>query len=216
MSTDLKALMRSHQRFIDVCTDPDLDSDAKLFAVLVLAVIHERESAGRKSLKHRSLFQAVAAMSNHRSPNYWIRQVIQKDIPRYDPPRPDDHQGCLAPMIQREGNCGKRAIVSGIDRDPLTGVGVPYAFCSRHRNHRDDWKIQQNIKQWVENGKPSPPPNAGGVLRRYFDSDWDALYKWAAPYITALKGEKPPTLPKPNLTLIHGGGGRRDRGEEQS
>lgn len=205
MSTDLKALMHSHQRFLDVCNDPDLDSDAKLFATLALTLIYQRKTAGRKDLKHRSLFQAIAAMSNHRAPEFWIREVIQRDIPRYDPPKPDRSQGCLAPMIQREGHCGKRSIVNGIDRDPFTGTGVPYAFCSRHRNHRDDWQIQQNIKQWMENGKPSPPPNAGGVLSRYFDSDWDALYKWAAPYIEVLRGERPPTLPKPILTLVVGG-----------
>lgn len=203
-STDLKAIMRSHQQILDVCNDPDLNGDQKLFAVLALAVIHERRAAGRKSVKHRSIFRSIAALSNKPDPNWWIRRVIEKDIPRYDcPPPPDD--GCLAPMIQREGPCGKRAIVRGQDRDPLTGEATPYAFCSRHRNHRDDWQIQQNLKQWVENGRPSPPPNAGGILRRYLDADWDHLYRWATPYITPLEGAKPPTLPKPNLRLITGG-----------
>lgn len=63
----------------------------------------------------------------------------------------------------------------------------------------------KQLKQWHENGEPLPPPNAGGILRRYFNSDWDALYTWAAPYLTPLEGAKPPTLPKPNLRLITGG-----------
>lgn len=204
-TTDLKAIMREHQRFLDVCNDPDLDADQKLFCVLALTVIHDREVAGRKSFKHRSLFRAVADLSNQRNPNYWIREVIQKDIPRYEPPKVDYTQGCLAPMIRREGHCGKPSVIRGVERDPLTGVGTPFAFCSRHRNHSDDWRIQQNRKQWFDNGQPSPGPNAGGVLRKYFASDWDVLYKWAAPYITPLQGEKPPTLPKPNLRLISGG-----------
>ncbi len=203
-STDLKAIMRSHQQILDVCNDPDLDGDAKLFAILVVTLIHQRRVAGRKDLKRRSMFQQIAQLSNKRDPNFWIRRVIEKDIPRYEPP-PAVDKGCLAPMIQREGPCGKTAIISGWDRDPYTGVATRYAFCSRHRNHADDWRIKQNIKQWIDNGQPSPPPNSGGVLRRYFAADWDALYKWAAPYLAPLEGEKPPTLPKPNLRLITGG-----------
>lgn len=203
-STDLKSIMRSHQLTVDICNDPDLDADAKLFALLATTIIYQRRAAGRKELKSRSMFRQIADMSGHDRPNYWIRLVIQKDIPRYEPP-PHNHRGCLAPMIRRDGPCGKNSIVHGYDRDPLTGEATPYAFCSRHRNHADDWRIKQNHKQWCENGQPSPPPNAGGVLRRYFSSDWDALYKWAAPYTTPLEGAKPPTLPKPTLSLIRGG-----------
>jgi hypothetical protein len=204
-STDLKSIMRAHQLVVDICNDPDLDADAKLFAVLAATLIYQRRTANRKALKSRSTFRAVAEMSGHDSPNWWVRRVIQADIPRYEPP-PQPHKGCLAPMIRREGLCGKTTVVRGWERDPLTGAATAYAFCSRHRNHADDWRIQQNNKQWRENGQPSPPPNAGGVLRRYFDSDWAHLYKWAAPYITPLDGAKPPTLPKPSLSLIRGGG----------
>lgn len=203
-STDLKSIMRSHQLTVDICNDPDLDGDAKLFAILVVTLIYQRRAAGRKDLKRRSMFQQIAQLSNKPAPKFWIRCVIEKDIPRYEPP-PAVDKGCLAPMIQREGPCGKSAIISGWDRDPYTGAATPYAFCSRHRNHADDWRIKQNIKQWIDNGQPSPPPNAGGVLSRYFAADWDALYKWAAPYTTPLEGAKPPTLPKPNLSLIRGG-----------
>lgn len=204
MSTDLKAIMASHTQMLEVCNDPDLDSDAKLFAVLVLTLLYQRKAAGRRNLKSRATFQAVAQMCGHKNPHAWIRRVIQKDIPRYEPP-PVADTGCLAPMIQREGPCGKPTIKSGWDRDPFTGAAIRYAFCSRHRNHADDWRIQQNIRQWIENDRPSPPPNMGGVLRKYFNSDWDALYKWAAPYLTPLDGAKPPTLPKPALSLIRGG-----------
>lgn len=204
MSTDLKAIMYSHGRVIEICMDPDLDGDQKLFAVLVMAVLYQRLKAKRAVLKSRSIFNEVAKLSQKRNPSYWIRDVIQKDIPRYDPP-PYEDNGCLSPMIQREGICGKKAIVHGFDRDPLTGAATPYAFCTRHRNHADDWRIGQNRKQWIKNGKPSPPPNAGGALKKYFDTDWPGLYKWAAPYITPLDGPKEPTLPKPNLTLIRGG-----------
>ena len=108
-------------------------------------------------------------------------------------------------MIRRDGECGKNAISSGVLYDPITGEGTWYGFCSRHRNHRDDWAIQQQNKEWDLNGRPSPPPNKGGVLRRYLKTDWDAYYKWAAPYATPLDGAKPATPPKPELRLIVGG-----------
>ncbi|WP_142927428.1 hypothetical protein [Mycobacterium marinum] len=203
-STDLRLIMSSHTKILEVCNDPDLDSDSKLFAVLMLTLIYQRKVAGRRSIKNRSTLHAVAQMCGHKNPHWWIRRVIQNDIPRYEPP-PVAETGCLAPMIQREGPCGKRAIKSGWDRDPLTGVAIRYAFCSRHLNHADDCRIQQNIRQWIENDQPSPPPNKGGVLRKYFDSDWNSLYKWAAPYEIPLDGAEPPTLPKPALTLIRGG-----------
>ncbi len=97
--------------------------------------------------------------------------------------------------------------IRGIERDPLTGEAAPYGYCTRHRNHDDDWRIRQQLRQWNENGRPEPAPNAGGVLRRYINTDWDDLYKWAAPYQTPSAGAKPPTLPRPKLMVIHGGVG---------
>lgn len=202
-STDLKSLMRSHRRIADICNDPDLSPNAKLFAIC--SVIHQGErdaSAAAKMAKRKRWLQHVAEMVGEDS--YWIRTVIRKDIPRYEPQRPD-HRGCTSPMIRREGLCGKSSIITGFERDPLTGEATWYAYCSRHRNHEDDWRIRQQLKQWHANGEPSPAPNAGGILRRYFDTDWPALYEWAAPYQKPLDGAKPPVLPRPKLTLIEGG-----------
>ena len=201
MSTDLKGLMRSHQRFIDICNDPDLDRDATLFAICTLAILHESRTSATGKLKAKAWLRTISEMVG--GDTYFVRKVIRHDIPRYDCPPSD--KGCTAEMIRREGLCGKNTIIKGVVRDPMTGVATPYGYCSRHRNHADDWRIQQTNRQWDENGRPSPAPNAGGVLRRYFDTDWAGLYEWAAPYIKPLDGAKPATLPRPKLTLITGG-----------
>lgn len=201
MSTDLKAIMTSQSRIVDICNDPDLDDDAKLFAICVIVMLYETKTGIRRST--RNWLQRVAELASHTdNASCWLRMVIRHDIPRYD--CPTSGRGCTAPMIRREGLCGKNAIVSGVERDPITGEGTAYGFCTRHRNHTDDWRIHQNNKQWVANGRPSPQPNAGGILRRYFTADWPNLYTWAAPYMTPLGGAKPPTLPKPNLVLVRG------------
>lgn len=202
-STDLKSMMRRTQLIADICNDPDLSPNAKLFAVCTIVFTAEKAaSASARMAKRNRWLQQVAQMVGEDS--RWVRSVIRHDIPRYEPPQPT-HRGCTASMIQREGLCGKSSVIAGFERDPLTGEATWYAYCSRHRNHEDDWRIRQQAKQWHANGEPSPAPNAGGVLRRYFATDWPALYEWAAPYQKPLDGAKPPTLPKPKLTLILGG-----------
>lgn len=202
-STDLKALMGSHQRMLDICHDPDLNADAKLFALCTVAIIHDTvtNAATRASIKRGRWLSEICDMTGR--DGHWVRRVIRHDIPRYAPAEPTGY--CTAPMIRREGLCGKTAVIRGIERDPFTGEGTPYGYCSRHRNHDDDWRIQQQLKQWNQNGRPEPAPNAGGVLRRYFDLDWGRLYHWAAPDMTPAEGVKPPTLPKPKFVVLQGG-----------
>ncbi|XAL85132.1 hypothetical protein RSPPQCQH_CDS0081 [Mycolicibacterium phage phi1_186001] len=200
-STDLKLLMRCHQLIVAACNDPDLDRDATLFVVCTIVLNYESKTSATGRLKRRNWLRTVTEMSG--GDPYFVRKVIRHDIPRYDCPLPE--KGCTAPMIRREGLCGKQSVVRGVQRDPITGVATPYAFCSRHRNHADDWRIRQSNREWEANGRPSPAPNAGGILRRYFTADWDHLYRWAAPYMTPLDGEKPPVVPRPTLRLIQGG-----------
>lgn len=201
-STDLKKIMRHHRMMLDVCNDPDLDADAKLFVLLAISRWSDSQPTGiRRIGKARNNIREIADLAGESL--WWAQKVIRNDIPRYRAPVPE-HRTCTAPMIRREGECRRPVIKSGTAYDPITGEGTWYGFCSRHRNHKDDWTIQQQNKEWHTNGCPSPPPNTGGVLRRYLKTDWDAYYQWADPYITPLEGAKPPTLPKPNLRLITG------------
>lgn len=206
-TTDLKTIMREHQLMLDVCNDTDLSGDAKLFVLLAISLWSAPppdDPSIKRIGKPRRTLRELAERSGHHSGMWWVRKVIRDDIPRYQHPLPE-HRVCTAPMVRRDGECGKNAISSGVLYDPITGEGTWYGFCSRHRNHHDDWTIRQQNKEWDLNGRPSPPPNKGGILCRYLKNDWDALYKWAAPYATPLEGAKPATPPKVELRLIVGG-----------
>jgi len=205
-STDLKKIMRHHRLMVDVCKDPELSGDAKLFLLLAISLWDDTPPpVGVRTIgKPRRSLRQIAELSGERKGLWWIQKVIRDDIPRYEPPVPEK-RGCTAPMIRREGVCGKSPIKTGTLYDPITGEGTWYGFCSRHRNHNDDWTIQQQNKEWVLNGRPSPPPNRGGLLRKYLTTDWDAYYEWAAPYQTPLTGARPATPPRPELKLIVGG-----------
>ncbi|MGW4720898.1 hypothetical protein, partial [Nocardia sp. NPDC004260] len=111
-------------------------------------------------------------------------------------------RGCVAPMIRREGLCGKSGSYGLADRDPLTGEGGLVWFCARHRHLGK--AAEERTRQWAENGKPLPPANTGGVLKRYWDADWDHIYRWASGR-DPMPGGREATPPRPKLRLIPGG-----------
>ncbi|MBU8820469.1 hypothetical protein KL864_31840 [Mycolicibacterium goodii] len=202
MSTNLRAVMASHQQMIAICHDRDLDANAKLFALCATAIMYDNTVSTPRQVRvgRRRWLSEVCDMAGRDA--HWARRVVRDDVPRYVPPEPDGY--CTEASDGREGRCGKPAVVRGIERDPLTGEGTAYGYCSRHRNHDDDWRIKQQFKQWNQNGRPEPAPNAGGVLPRYIDIDWDRLYQWAAPSVACTEGAKLPTV-RPKLVVIRGG-----------
>lgn len=207
MSTDLKTIMWAHQLMIDIAKDPDLTGAGRLFCFCTAALIAQRAQDNRRSLKRSSWLEAVDEMAGSSSvKGFWVRNVIRDDVPRYVPEGFGANRGCSAPMIRREGLCGKGTYTAFVDRDPSTGAGRQVGYCTRHWSHEKDMERMRRHREWVENGEPSPAPNAGGVLRRYFSTDWEGLYAWAAPGQTPLEGEKPATLPRPTLSLIQGEG----------
>lgn len=184
--------------------DPDLRGD--LLAVgLALLRLRTREQRSRVRLGD------IAEMlgwrhSGNGKPN-WLRvkHVLADDRPRYVPSR--QMQGeCAAPMVRREGVCGRPTSNGGYVRDPATGEMHWLAACSRHR----DWGINHHRETWDEwkrQGCPEPPANTGGVLARYIDLDWEQVYRWGdAAWRMPPSGPPPPTTPRPRLTLIVGEG----------
>ena len=137
---------------------------------------------------------------------YWVQAAVRNDLPRYEPEnlkRPYERPTCFAPMIRRVGVCGKSTTVMWTDRDPETGVGEYVGLCSRHRAL--EVNSRHRLTAWRDNGEPSPPPNRGGILPRYFKTDWAKLYGWAAPGRTPLEGAREAVPPRPTLRLIQGG-----------
>jgi hypothetical protein len=205
VSTDLKAIMRRDERRRQMLNDPDLTGDLLLFALALEEVVWDRAERGRRKAK-RHWVRDVAALAYGENDayhlKYWGKKVIADDLPRYEVLRDEYYNPCVAPMIRREGLCGKSGSTRLIDRDPLTGEGKWIALCSRHRGLEPKFRARE--REWKTNGAPVPPANTGGVLRRYWQADWDQIYQWASGR-TPMEGGREATPPRPKLRLIQGG-----------
>jgi hypothetical protein len=187
--------------------DPDLTDDLLLFALGLDEVIAARRELGKRKAKRHWVADIAALVYGEGSAyhqKYWGKQVIADDVPRYEPPRAEYSNPCVAPMIRREGLCGKSGSTRLIDRDPLTGEARWIGLCSRHRGLEPKFRTRE--REWKANGAPIPPANTGGVLRRYWDADWDQIYRWAAPHREPMPGGREATPPRPTLRLIQGEG----------
>ncbi len=202
----MKALMERDERRRQMLNDPDLTGDLLLFALALDEVILTRSEDGRRRKKPGHWVADVAALAvNVQRQQYWGRKVLTDDVPRYEPVGQSHSMPCAAPMIRREGLCGKHGTTRLIDRDPHTGEAKWIGLCARHRGHQAHFDAR--LKEWHVHGKPMPPANTGGVLRRYWDADWDHIYRWAAPHREPMEGGREATPPRPRLRLIQGGDG---------
>lgn len=208
-STDLKAIMRRDERRRRMLHDPDLTGDLLLLAFAMDEVLAVRKEQGRKRFRG-SWVEAIEDMVCREYPGrlagWWMKHQIAEDLPRYELA---DERGrkCSAPVLRRSGitdACGASGAVGLVDRDPLTGEGRRVWACKGHKAFAAECRARS--KQWADNGKPTPPPNAGGVLERYYSGNWDALYRWAAPWKEPLRGGREATPPRPTLRLIQGEG----------
>lgn len=204
MSTDLKAIMRRGDRCRRMLNDPDLTADLLLFALALDEVIATRREQGRKK-SGRNWVSAVTELARGTEGylRYWGKHVIERDVPRYEP-SDSGGRACVAPMIRREGLCGKTGGCGMVDRDPDTGEGRMVWWCSRHKEIEAQFRAR--AREWKANGQPCPPANTGGVLRRYFNADWAQIYRWASPHREPMEGGREATPPRPTLRLIQGEG----------
>lgn len=196
--------------------DPDLVGDALLLALGAAERMHfpDRYKGRPKSEASWSGVARRVFGEDPRIKNRWnlvLQAVLRADIPRYEIEGLDAWQVlCGAPMVRREGKCGQPVSLTWGDRDPETGEGKLVGLCTRHRKTelgREIYRLRmQRLEQWRANGEPEPPANRGGILARYFDTDWQRMYEWADAHRAArAKPEgKPATPPRPTLTLIRG------------
>lgn len=194
--------MEYDQRRRDMLADPDLTGDLLLLALAMDEVIRRTDVRGRRC--KTSWVQEIAEMiyGDHERGYTRVVRVIADDLPRYEVAQMWGRP-CAAPMQRREGTCGKGGSLGLLDRDPDTGEGTRVWFCARHRPYAVP--VEQRIKQWVANGRPLPPANTGGVLRRWYAGNWDAIYQWASGR-DPMPGGREATPPRPVFQLIQGGG----------
>lgn len=144
-----------------------------------------------------------------------IWQVIADDAPRYEPPElaKQWNRQCEAPMIRREGLCGKHASSAIRITDPGDGTWRMAAHCSRH----EDWGHHMHLRERAlqqAGGIPEPMPNTGGLLPCHFTGDWARNYEtarpgWKAPKV-GIRAEDWPVMAKVavpvSLSLLEGDG----------
>src|SRR5574343_119999 len=72
--------------------------------------------------------------------NFGLREAIADDAPRFEPPPGDKpwQRPCEAPMIRREGQCGKHGTWQARITDPATGRYRWGAWCNRHRDFYEE------------------------------------------------------------------------------
>lgn len=191
--------------------DPDLTDRALVLAIALRAHF----STGRKEVK----FSEVRKMLG-----WTVRQMhstLRDDAPRYEPDRTRSYE-CANPMIRRDGQCGRPTSWKHLDfRDVETGEVTVRGACSRHWPELQS-QHRANRADWLAAGKPTPGPNKGGVLPRYFSTDWRAVYResgalWlegddvpevapSAPALTIVPTIDPDLTPpaRPALTVITG------------
>jgi hypothetical protein len=197
--------------------DPDLTVNLLLVALALVDVLHDDDTTGgttggTRRVKRTTWVQAVADRTGH-APRTVVH-IIASDFPRYVPEntpaagRPVTFdRPCPAPMVRRDTPCGRPGTHGSMDFDPATGRRWMIWVCNRHAATYLP-QVEARRRAWQANGAPTPPHNAGGILRRYFGGNWDVIYAWAAPYeaARATPGEgKLPTPPRPQLRLIQGG-----------
>lgn len=178
--------------------DDDLVGDVLTLALVLAESLTRQESRQRASGWTRHLGERVVG------PRYaanWVRYAVRQDLPRHT--AADDGAACVGTMVRRDGPCGQRSTRRHLLRDALTGEQTWIGSCARH--HREVGQREDQARAaWADAGRRPGPQNAGGVLERYFTSDWDRIYLWASP------GWRRPDSPleaprRPHLVLLAGG-----------
>lgn len=136
-----------------------------------------------------------------------VERVLRDDIRRYDAwaeaGTPRGRFGpCAGPMARRP-ICGKPTSMGTFLTDIATGRRRMLGACRKH----EAWywaEVRRNRAEVAGADVPAPPANAGGVLARYIDIDWPALWRGIDPDWTPPAEElaRPAPAGPPKLTLV--------------
>lgn len=190
----------------NVFADRDMSPTLKLFT---LAAIHLWETApARRELKtfgkeHWS-YKALRLCGYEGTVGELtpiLRGIIREDVPKF---RVDFHAHipCEGKMLRPAGApCTRKVSMRGSLPNPLTGERTLTGVC-RDPRHVAEYEAKHKAA-WAAyraNGEPSPKPNSGGLLLRYFTSGIENLYSWADRDYQ--RGDKVPESPTQPLAAV--------------
>lgn len=137
------------------------------------------------------------------------RSAVREDIRRYQPPN-QNWIACAAPMVRRDGACGRHSTQTALLTNPETGERDWFGACNR-QDHQTWWRkaIRENKAYLDANPAPTPAANTGGVLARHFpEVDWEGLWKALDPRWTPPPEREP--LPARRFRVLMGLGEHTD------
>lgn len=184
------------------------DGDLRMFAITITWVVGiERTPKGER-------WKRVCEVMHLNNFQFW--EMIRSDLPRYEPESGSDTGRCEAPMLRREGVCGKSGNQSFTVTNPNDGTWRLVSYCTRHRDVANKVYAAERVRQ--EKGVPEPLPNRGGLLPCYINWDWEANYRlarssWEPPKVGIRADDWPvmakvveaSSAPPPSLRVVFGG-----------
>lgn len=198
------ALKEYRKRIAGMLTDPDCGGELFSLGVALL------DYAVLKTDTDET-FAHYADRAWGKSGHWQIRDVLRKDIRRYDAIRDAElstpGRTCGAPMIRRTGPCGNSATIRRMLTDVDTGRRQWLAACARHREWFDARAIANRAAVDSADKAVIPAANAGGVLARHIpEIDWPALWVWFDPKWTPPPESEPEEVQlRPRLRLVLSG-----------
>lgn len=182
--------------------DPDLGGDLLLVGLGFARFLDFGTPPGQKL---STALVANAVYPSDRRRHWRVKHCIADDARTYRPPqRFEEGRPCGAPMIRREGLCGKAATSWKLITDWATGEQSWVLACRRHV-HWYDAVVQANRESKPEK-VPLPAANHGGLLARHIpEFAWPQIWVWATDEQWVEHPEVEPWRP-PTLTLHLGEG----------
>lgn len=192
-----------HARIARMLDDPDLTGELLLVGVGFARFLDFGGIPAGEKLNIKHVARCVWPGSRMR--NWSVQRTIADDARTYEPPRrTGDGWICGAPMIRRDGACGRGTSYSRLITDWSTGEQSWLAACSRHV-HWYDQEARGNRE-----AKPDrlvlPAANHGGLLARHIpEFGWPKIWHWATDGRWVELPEVTPWRP-PTFTLHLGDG----------
>jgi hypothetical protein len=185
--------------------DPDLDGELLLVGLAFARFLDFGGVPAGKALNTNMVARCVWPKNPRR--NWSIKRVVAADARTYQPPLRYDMDGrhCGAPMIRRDGPCGRPSTWSRLVTDWSTGEQSWLLACARHVPWYD--QMCRENRETKPDRLVVPAANHGGILARHIpEFAWPKIWHWATDGTWVEHPEVEPWKP-PTFTLVLGDGG---------